>query len=261
MKLSLSKKDKLILLFGTLLLVLLIVFAQFKWLSPLKSEVKLKEQTLESEQQLLDTITQNKISETEKITEDTRELQKRVPVTALQEQFLLDLEMAENVSNSKISSMSFAKDADVSVTPEEAATEEETAEGAEAPEGTENAEGAENAENTEEQAPETDPSTGIKKMTVSLSIESPTYEDLEKFIATMESLKRIVVVESVNYAGMEEITTLEQEKQPLNYSLTVSAYYLPTLEDLLADLPKIDAPAPANKKNPLTTFSDVTTNN
>lgn len=67
-----------------------------------------------------------------------------------------------------------------------------------------------------------------------------------------------MVVEAIDYSGGEEITTLAQEKEPLTYSLTISAYYLPELNDLIAELPKIDVPAPANKDNPLSTFSDTT---
>lgn len=252
MKVSLSKKDKLILMSGTLLLVLLILFAQFVLLSPLKSDLEMKERTLQSEKQLLDTITQGKLSEVEKVTEDTRELQKKVPVTPLQEQFILDLEKAENVSNSKISSMGFSKDADVTIQPEQPATDEPATDGAAATNSAETTEGTTPSANAEPAL------TGLKKLTVSLSVESPTYEDLEKFIETLESLNRIVVVESINYTGMEEITTLEQEKKPLSYSLTVTAYYLPTLDNLIAELPKIEAPAPANKKNPLSSFSDTT---
>jgi type IV pilus assembly protein PilO len=86
---------------------------------------------------------------------------------------------------------------------------------------------------------------------------------LEKFISTLESLNRIVVVESINYSGGQEITSLEKEPaaDKLSYSLSVSAYYLPTLNDLIADLPKIDAPGPANKKNPLSAFTDILENN
>nr|WP_263325557.1 pilus assembly protein PilO [Neobacillus sp. Marseille-Q6967] len=259
MKLTLSKKQKLIILIGTLSLVLLIVIGQFLLLSPLKSDLESKEQTLATEQKLLETIGQNKDDETKKVTEDTRELQKKVPVKPLQEQFILDLEKAENVSKSKILTMGFTKDTDVTV---------ETAQT-----GAEGTAAAENAENNTETTAATgdtatqdpvaqqqaaSPSTGLKKLSVSLSVESPSYEDIEKFIGTLESLNRIVVVESVNYSGGEEITTLEQEKKPLTYSLTVSAYYLPTLNDLIAELPKIDAPAPANKKNPLSTTPDTT---
>jgi type IV pilus assembly protein PilO len=250
MKLSFSKKHKLILLVGILLIVLLVVFAQFFKLSPLKSDLESKEQTLASEQKLLESISQNKLDETKKVTEDTRELQKKVPVSPLQEQFILDLEKAENVSNSKVSTMSFSKDVDVPMVAEAPVTE--TAKSTEVSE----VETVQEA-SAEQAAPA--PSTGLKKLTVNLSVESPKYEDVEKFIATLESLKRIVVVESINYSGGEEITTLdtEKEKEPIAYTLTVSAYYLPGLEDLIAELPKIDAPGPAKKKNPLNAFSDV----
>jgi type IV pilus assembly protein PilO len=250
MKLSFSKKHKLILLVGILLIVLLVVFAQFFKLSPLKSDLESKEQTLASEQKLLESISQNKLDETKKVTEDTRELQKKVPVSPLQEQFILDLEKAENVSNSKISTMSFSKDVDVPMVTEAPVTE--NTETTEVPE----VETVQEA-SADQAAPTT--STGLKKLNVNLSVESPTYEDIEKFIATLESLKRIVVVESINYSGGEEMTTLdpEKEKEPISYTLTVSAYYLPGLEDLIAELPKIDAPVPAKKKNPLNTFSDI----
>lgn len=258
MKLHLSKFDKIILLVGILLLVLLIVFAQFIKLTPMKSDVSMRQQSLKTEQKLLEAVTQNKVDDTAKVVEDTRELQKKVPVKPLLEQFILDLEKAETVSNSVISSMSFSKDADVTIVTTETTTENTTTDqpsttGQEAA-----TTQAQEAAATTDQATAPPASNGLKKLSVSLSVESPTYEDLEKFIKTLESLERIVVVESISYSGGEEVTTLEQEIEPLTYSLTISAYYLPTLDDLIAELPKIDAPAPANKKNPLSSFSDTT---
>ncbi|WP_141650897.1 hypothetical protein [Neobacillus massiliamazoniensis] len=94
-----------------------------------------------------------------------------------------------------------------------------------------------------------------------MSIESPNYAKFEKFIGTLESLKRIVVVESISYTGGQEITSLAQSTQPLSYNLTVSAFYMPILADLTAQLPKIDAPAPANKQNPLSQFPDTSKSN
>ncbi|MEH7112092.1 pilus assembly protein PilO [Neobacillus niacini] len=254
MKLSFSKKHKLSLLIGILLIVLLVVFAQFLKLSPLKSDLETKEQTLASEKKLLDVVSEKKLDETKQVTEDTRELQKKVPVSPLQEQFILDLEKAENVSNSKIISMSFSKDADVPIEAETPPATE-TAEITEVPE-------VKTVQETQAEQAAPAPTSGLKKLTVNLSVESPKYEDIEKFIATLESLKRIVVVESINYTGGEEVTTLDPEKvnEPLSYTLTVSAYYLPGLDDLIAELPKIDAPEPANKKNPLNAFSDVSEN-
>jgi type IV pilus assembly protein PilO len=260
MKLKLSKKEKLILLAGILLVVLLVASAQFMMLSPLKSELVMKEQSLKTEQKLLDGITQKKADETNKVVEDTRELQKKVPVSPLQEQFILDLERAEIVSNSLVKSMSFSKDVDVTIAPpvqENSAANGETTSDESLEVKTVQEVEAEKAAQTANTV------TGLKKLTISLNVESPTYEALEKFISTLESLNRIVVVESINYSGGKEITSLETEpaEEKLSYSLSVSAYYLPSLNDLIADLPKIDAPGPANKKNPLSAFSDVLENN
>jgi type IV pilus assembly protein PilO len=244
------------------MLVLLIVFAQFIKLIPLKSDVSMRQQSLATEQKLLEIVTQNKVDDTVKVVEDTRELQKMVPVKPLLEQFILDLEKAETVSKSVISSMSFSKDADVTIVTTETTTENTTTDQSsttaqEAPTTEQSSATTQETAAATDQATAPTASNGLKKLSVSLSVESPTYEDLEKFIKTLESLERIVVVESISYSGGEEITTLEQEKEPLAYALTISAYYLPTLDDLVAELPKIDAPAPAKKKNPLSSFSDT----
>lgn len=254
MKLHFSLKNKLIVGTATLFLILLIGFAQFFVLTPLKTDVDIKEKSLESEQKLVEVVNQKKDSTAETDTEGTRELQKKVPVQPLQEQFILDLEKAENVSNSKISAMSFSKDAGSALTSDQTNPE--------------NANAAQTAadpnaahQSTQNQQPEPAVPTGLKKLTVQLNVESPTYKDLEKFIETLESLQRIVVVEAITYSGGQEITSLLQEEQPITYSLTVSAFYMPDLEDLEAELPEIDAPEPANKKNPLSQFSDTTESN
>lgn len=256
MKLRFSKRDKLIVAAGTLLLVLLIVYAQFFKLTPLKSDLGLKQQALTTEQKLLDVISQKKVDSANTKAEDTKVLQKKIPVEPLQDQFILDLEKAENVSNSKISSMGFSKDADVAsadqANPENTNPAQNTTQDQNAA-----AQGDASQPAANQQAAAAVP-TGMKKLTVNLSVESPTYEDLEKFIGTLESLPRIVVVESINYAGGQEITSLDQEDAPISYSLTISAFYLPQLADLKAELPKIDAPAPAGKANPLSQFSKVT---
>ncbi|MFB3160711.1 hypothetical protein ABLO26_04990 [Neobacillus sp. 179-J 1A1 HS] len=254
MKLRLSKFDRLMLIFGTLLLILLLVIGQFIFLSPLKSELVTKKQSLESEQKLLDVIAENKQEGTEKITEDTKELQKKVPVSPLQEQLIFDLERAENVSNSKILSMGFSQDADVTI--ETTTTDATNMEAGQTPEATSGATPENTTDSAANQQETPASSSGLKKLSISLSVESPTYEDLEKFIGTLENLNRIVVVESINYSGGQEVTSIVAAPKKISYSLNISAYYLPTLEDLIADLPKIDAPAPANKKNPLSTFAD-----
>lgn len=269
MKLHFSKRNKIIIGIAALLLVLVVVVAQFMYLSPLKTELASKQLSLDSEQKLLEAASQKKAEDTNKTVENTRELQKKLPVKPLQEQLILDLEKAENLSNSKISSMSFTKDADVNMSAAENAdgqqntaanqntanqtvTNTNTADQSAANQGTASQDGS-------TQQTVTVQTSTLKKLTVSLSVESPNYEKLEKFIETLETLNRIVVVESISYSGGQEITSLVQESTPLTYSLTISAFYMPTLADLAAELPKIEAPAPAGKENPLSQFPATAT--
>jgi type IV pilus assembly protein PilO len=255
MKLHFSKREKMILLLLSLLLVLGVAFAQLVLLNPLQSDLEMKEQRVESQQKLLDALNnKNKSGNAETVTaEETREIQKKVPVKPMQEQFILDLEKAETISNSKITGMTFSAAGDTTI----GASGTDQTQGATTTE-TETDPAAEE-ETTEGQQPAENPAANaLKKLTVNLNVESPSYKELEKFIQSLESLKRIVIVEAINYSSAEEITTVDQKTEAITYSLTISAYYLPELNDLIAELPKIDAPAPANKDNPLSTFSDTT---
>ncbi|MBV7505988.1 pilus assembly protein PilO [Bacillus sp. sid0103] len=253
MRLRFSKRQSLIIGGVALLVLLFIVYAQFFKLDPLKSDLDIKQQSLESEQKLLEIVSQKKVEDTKKTAEDTSELQKKLPVKPLQGQLILDLEKAENISNSKISSMSFSKDVEVTTTAADQTNAENTNGQQTTTNQTDTTQATANQDPAAQQSVSTE-AVGMKKITVSLSVESPSYKELEKFIETLESLKRIIVVESISYSGGQEITSLDQEDQPLTYSLTISAFYMPNLSDLAAELPKIDAPAPAGKDNPLSQF-------
>lgn len=252
MKLHFSKKEKMILLLVSLLLVLAVAFAQLVMLFPLQSDLEQKEQRVATQQKLLDALNNKKSANAETVTaEETREIQKKVPVKPMQEQFILDLEKAETISDSKIVSMTFSAAGDTTT---EAGTDQTQTTEATPEAGTDTA----TEDGSEQQTAENPAANALKKLTVNLSVESPSYKELEKFIQSLESLKRIVIVEAINYSSAEEITTVDQQMDPLTYTLTISAYYLPELDDLIAELPKIDAPPPANKDNPLSSFSDTT---
>ncbi|ULT55831.1 type 4a pilus biogenesis protein PilO [Neobacillus drentensis] len=261
MKFNLSKIDKIIVGSGAVLIVIVFVYSQFFSLSPLKSDLSIKEQALKSEQKLLEVVSQKKSDTNKSKPENTVELQKRVPVEPLQEQFILDLEKAETVSNSKIKTMSFSKDVAVTVATDQTTTQTTTTNQSDAATTatTQSTTSTTTTDQSGTQQQAATPYSGLKKLTVQLSVESSTYQNLEKFIQTIESLPRIVSVEAINYTGEKEVTSLETETQPLTYSLTVSTFYMPSLTDLQADLPKMDSPAPAGKENPLSQYPATAT--
>jgi type IV pilus assembly protein PilO len=275
MKLLFSKKEIITLSAVVLILVIFVGFLQFYFLSPLKSDLKVKEQTLKNEQKLLAAMQKN-AGNNDQAEVNTTELQEEVPVKPLQDQFIIDLQKAEAVSNSQIKSMSFADGgqaaaATAQTAPTAANTNQSQSSNSTVQTNpsstsaqqnnqttTNGATGQQTAQNTV--AAQASVGSLVNKLTVQLSIQAPQYEDLEKFINTLEGLKRITVVEAINYTGDAEIKSLDQNKKPLDFTLTISAYYIPSLTDLEKQLPKVDFPAPANKDNPLSQFANTNSN-
>jgi type IV pilus assembly protein PilO len=237
MSLQLSKNEKKILLFVVGIVILLMTLFYFNYLSPLRADVQLKEQRLEQNKQVYATILEQKGQLQHSIEEDTELLQKRLPVQPLIDHFILELEKAELLSNSLVSQMSFSgTSGGVEQTMEEIIQERSQPIGENSGEAT--------SQNVVEQPL----STPVSKIPVSLSVQSPTYYDLEKFLDTLENLDRIVTVESVGFSGKPEGGGAAEN---IGYQVSLSLYYLPSLADLQNELPKLETGEPANKSNPL----------
>jgi type IV pilus assembly protein PilO len=246
MRLRISKGKKIFLIFIFLLLALGIVYTQFFYLNPLKNELKLKNQTLESEQKLLNDISENK-KDMKDHQVNTRELQKKIPVKPNQDQLILDLQQAETVSGSQIKSMDFS-----------IVGQSDTQNDQNSIENTIQQSNSTTIKTADQTAEKVLP-IGLQKLTGKIKIESPGYEEFEKFIDALEKLKRIIVVESIEYDVENEQDLLVDMDSPFSYELTITAFYMPGLTDLENQMPEIDAPNPAEKQNPLTRFPEVTT--
>lgn len=232
---------------SVLVLLAIVAGVYFLIVSPKLEDVKQKEQELSAQEKIL-SVLQNKITGTKSSTfESTVALQQSVPVKPLSEQLLLDIEKAETISGSFVVNMDF-QEADM----------EENQDQQKSDSTNEKQDQTNQATTEEEQSKEnTIPlPTGVKKLTVNLNIESPSYFELEKFLQILEASTRIVVVEAIDFSANDEIISTDQTNKPLTYKVTLSAFYMPGLTDLINQLPKIDAPAPSNKKNPLIDFGD-----
>ncbi|WP_404347084.1 pilus assembly protein PilO [Sutcliffiella horikoshii] len=231
MMIELQRKHYVLL--SSCILLIVLGIAGFYYLSYAPKEVRAEQLQQEKtiEEQLIQVLEQQE--ETAQANGNTTvELQRKIPVTPFLEQLILELEKAEVLSDSTIVNMSFGEGEFIpaSTTLEEYETMHD-----------------EEDEAVQEEAylPE-----GLKKVTVNLSVESEVYEDLSTFLTSLESLTRITQIESVSFTGQPEVTSTEQELQPLTYSVTLSAFYHPELEDLIEELPPLSVPEPGNKVNP-----------
>lgn len=191
----------------------------------------------------------------------TVELQKQLPVKEAVDQLVLNLEKAEVISGSAITTMAFV-DGEVTLSEEEsaaalAAANEKAAEASNATTGETNKQ----ATATTEEEPaneEGDPAAevvdllpqGVKKVSVAMTVQSPAFFEMEAFLESLHSMKRILKVDNLTFNGSEEIHSIEQSSEKLEYQLTISVFYAPTLSDLQDQMPTIEAPKPSNKRDP-----------
>ncbi|RFU65876.1 pilus assembly protein PilO [Peribacillus glennii] len=263
-----SKKQTFLLAAAILIAALLFTGIYFWILYPLKAETRIKQNELNSEQKLLELL-DSKVSNTNDETfETTDELQKQLPVKPLTEQLLLDLEKAETVSDSFIASMTFSEGgaeqsseetagtsaSDSHINPGKSQTAANTGQNDEAADVTPfQSQPAEQGAAQNQGQETTQLPAGVQKITVNMEVESPSYFELEEFINSLEAMPRIITVDSISFAGTQEVTMALTPALPLTCKITVSAFYAPGLTDLQNQLPTMDAPEPAKKRYP---FSD-----
>jgi type IV pilus assembly protein PilO len=276
-----SKKEAIVLVLSVLLTAAAVFGGYYLYLEPKYKDIDSAKATLKTNQELLATLQQQQKKTSDITAESVAVLQRKVPVKPQLEQLILDLEKAEVVSGSSIKNMSFsegdivpppapapteegaqatdenkegeaAQSADKEKTDETEKTDESKATNETTNEGNKTAENG--AENTYQPTPLPG---GIKRLMVTLQIESANYEEAKKFIEALEGLPRTVVVETVGFTSKAEVTNLDEEPDVLSYTLTLSAFFMPTLTDLQDKLPELVAPPPANKTNPFNRFPDL----
>ena len=242
---------------------ILLVFAALYYLqiNPLKSTIESKKAEVETQQTVLDSISA-KLNHTAGTTyQSTLELQKKLPVKPLGDQLILDFKKAEVISGSLILKMEVR---DEELAEEAEAVSAQTTDatgGTDAVDSTETVTTAGEGSESNTQDAQTDPPLplpqGVKKLSVKVTVEADDYDEIETFIETMESSRRIMKVDSIEFVGSEEVTSIEQSAEPLVYTLGISAFYSPDLIDLQKQLPDMETPPPANKDNPLSIAPDV----
>lgn len=222
---------KVVSLILTLLLLFVIIgvggvyYFEYK---PLQDKVANLKRSITKEKDELEKVDQK---EQKSVSVNTTALQRKLPVSELVDQFVLLLEEVEVASGSFITNLAFTDDQQAGDSVDELeAGKLET---------------AEETSNTNS-LPE-----GVKKLTAVMTVESPTYLELESFVKGLEKLERLTKVESLQYTGLQESSRLMNEEDRLTFSLTVATYYYPKLEELKNQLPKYQEPKPANKINPL----------
>lgn len=206
-------------------------------LQPLKQKARLLSSEVATEQTLLTELTDQFGERRQLSKESVVELQKQLPVKPLLDQFLIDLEKAETVSDSTILSIEFG-DNENSDNSNNVHSEGESGKVSEQQTG--------ERATSSPQLPD-----GIKKITATLEVQAASYYQLEEFLEALEGMSRIITIESLSFLGNEELIAIDQSTEPLHYSVKISAFYYPKLAELADQIAELDMPKPAEKTSPL----------
>lgn len=262
MKFSLSRKQFIIIILTIFLLGGILTGGYFWFIDPLKSGVTLRENELKNEEKILAVLEAKRSSEVTSSFETTVELQKKLPVKPLMDQLLLDLEKAEIISNSFIKTIQVENaDASSHANPvdetQQIPNDENRGSQKEAESESSEYKSEETAGNEESNQFKQELPAGLKKITMTLSVQSPTYFEMEKFLQSLESMKRILTIENLSFKGNKELLSIDKSIESLEYNVIIAAYYSPNLLELQDDLPTIKKPEPANKINPFVNSTSI----
>ncbi|MEI2664580.1 type II secretion system protein GspM [Rossellomorea sp. LJF3] len=237
---SLTKKERLLLIVSTFACLFSLFLCYYFVYSPQQDRLEMKQKELKAEQKILSAVE----AKTEQIEahsyKDIHTLQKQIPVEPLTDQIILQLEKAEVLSQSEIQSINFAKE-DFAYSSEES---DDTLEG--------NSQGSSSPQESGSD------NSAVKRLQMTMTVQSGNYFEMEKFIHELENLPRIVEVNQLLIQGREEMSPVltDEGPEPLIFQLVASAFYIPGLSGLQDSLPSIDSPPPSLKKNPFIQYTD-----
>lgn len=229
MELANSRKT-LMVVATTAIFILALVAAYFYFFPAINKQIVQAEEQLKLEEKLLEAVqNQQQTNKVEISPNELRALQRQVPVKPLVDQFIFDLEKAEIYSDSFILNYGFGagqySGSGITITNDEEEAEEETEQTA-------------NQFNSE-------------RITVNMSVITPGYDELIQFLERIEQLERITKIDQLSFTGYPEVRLLEQTADDFTFSITISTFYLPELEEFAQYLPQINYPERGKRYNPL----------
>ncbi|WP_438311185.1 LysM peptidoglycan-binding domain-containing protein [Sporosarcina sp. FA9] len=212
--LSRRQQELALVVLSSFLFLALVAYSYFKIYAPVKETNKQVVLSVANERDLLFALRKQKANTELLVSYNSQPLQRKVPVKPIEDVVLLQISKAEIKSDSLVKDVSFT----LSDTALEGLPEDEN---------------------------------NVHQMLTEVTLEVESYKSIQKFIDEIERMDRIFIIDSIQFQGTEEIRDIDAEETKLELNLSFSAYYRPDLIDLQNETPKVDAPMPANKVDPM----------
>ncbi|MFC0522452.1 hypothetical protein ACFFGV_02460 [Pontibacillus salicampi] len=233
----------IVLLLGVLALYLL---ADRLYIHPVREDLAVVKDSLETEETILTTLQKKKTTSVESFNEESsRDIQRKLPVEPVIDQFFIALERSEIASNSLVTSFKQEGSNEINISK---SNQEQTS-----------LEKGTSVEEKEEEMTSKEASeeniVGVNQMNVQLSVQSPNFSQLVQFLQELKSLPRMVDITSVSFndtsAGEEKEQAINTSNNLLQYEVAVSIFYDSSNAILVDELPQYHYGSPSFKDNPL----------
>ncbi|TWI57100.1 type II secretion system protein M [Halalkalibacter nanhaiisediminis] len=255
MKLVWTRQHILVAIAGLFIVIGFLTFLFIRIVEPIQSELDQTEQQLANERQILSTLQQQVEGEEPSIRiESSVSLQQQLPVKPLIDQLLLALARAEGISDTYIRSINIEESDDVGFLTNDSEMEEEVEVEIEVEE-----EESFSLEVTEEEPSQTVVEVeslptnieGLRTIRFLVTVRAKDYEGVARFAEEIDTLERIMNVDSISYVSPEEQVQVDQELDPLEFFIVISSFYYPEANELKSESPMVDYPNSAGKRTPL----------
>ncbi|WP_017726723.1 type 4a pilus biogenesis protein PilO [Halalkalibacterium ligniniphilum] len=223
------------------------------FIQPLQNEQQQLVRSLENGQQLLAEVERHAaVRETEQPT--SYQLQQKLPVKPLLDQFVLLLGRAESLSNTRLVSVQMNDPIPMEAESASIQFNEEISEGIDGqdPRVLEepNVESEKSAPQMSSSLPTELDFTNVRRIQAQLIIQVSSYEELRQFLAELEQLPRITEIERVSVRGWEEQVEVGEERDMLEVDVAVSTFYYEGLDELAEEAPSYEYPEQEKKQQP-----------
>lgn len=210
---SKKQKETFLIVVSALFFVALVSYTYYMVFTPVKQSTSQLKISVENEREILITLRKQIIEKAQADSTSTLRYQEKVPVKPLEDAVLLQVAMAEIKADGIVKDVSFEKSDFEILDP---------------PESVEN----------------------VSQLLTTVLLEVDSYSKIIRFVDEIEKMNRIFIVDSIQFAGPEEVREVESEDEIISLAVSFTAFYRADLENLLDEVPKINAPPGSQKNDP-----------
>ena len=214
------QKETFLVVLSAVLFLAIVAYSYLTIYAPVKEVNNQMELTTANERDVLFALRKQKANSGKPETSSSQQLQRKVPVKPLEDVVLLQVGKAEIKSDSIVQDVTFTV-----------------------------------SEFVLENLPENE--NNVHQLLTEVTLEADSYSSVKKFINEIEQMDRLFIVDEISFTGNEEIREEEIEAERIQLTVAFSAFYRPDLVDLQHESPKVNAPSPAGKVDPMP-FNDGT---